>query len=114
MFPPSFRKRLYEALWAEDCPPGERVFAILDGAQDTRIFGAVDGSRQDKHCLYSSNARWWPGGDVGWELIGVAPYLVEMEKDAALTNFVLKEGWANHWGIFLRSDSRIDRLRRHF
>lgn len=105
--------RLYEALWPEEMTSSERLFAVLDGARDQRIFGAVDGSREDKCCLFSIHEQW-PGHDLRWDLIGVAPYLVELEKGDDLTHMVLRHGWGGHWGIFCRTDARIGRVRRHF
>jgi uncharacterized protein DUF4123 len=101
--------RLYEALWSED----EKLFAVLDGARDSRVFGAVDASHEDKHCLYSGE-RHWPGNDISWDLIGVAPYLVELEKGDDLTHFVLRNGWNHDWGIFCHSEAGIATLRAHF
>jgi len=105
--------RLYEALWPEGIPASEKLYAVLDGAKDSRIFAAVDASHQDKYCLYSSDRRW-PGSDISWNLIGVAPYLVELEMGDELTHFVLRHGWCENWGVFLRSEAGILALRRHF
>src|SRR5215472_1491551 len=114
MTSPVIRRRLKDTLWPDDLAPGEKVFAILDGARDTRIFGAVDASRQDKLCLYSVYSRGWPGDGLPWDLIGVAPYLVQMDRDDDFTNLILRDGWSNCWGIFLRADSNIEKLWRHF
>ena len=62
----------------------------MDGARDSKVFGAVDASYQDKYCLYSGDKRW-PGDDLSWDLVGISPYLVEMEKGTDLTHFVLTE-----------------------
>jgi hypothetical protein len=109
---PKFTK-LYDALWPETAPASEKLFAVLDGARDSRVFGAVDASYQDKYCLYSGQKRW-PGDDLSWDLVGISPYLVEMEKGTDLTHFVLRHGWCEHWGIFCRSDDGIGTLRNHF
>ena len=105
-------QRINQLLW----PPGVeqgRVFAILDGARDQRIFGAVDAARVDRTCLYSLNMRW-PGEELPWKLIGASPYLVELEKDTDLTRFVISNGWHDHWGIYCRANADLKQLRRHF
>jgi hypothetical protein len=104
--------KLYAALWPEG-DTGEKLYALLDGARDPRIFGAVDASYQDKYCLYSGERRW-PGEDLGWDLVGISPYLVEMDKSIDLTDVFLRQGWNESWGVFCRSDAGISRLRNHF
>jgi hypothetical protein len=73
----------------------------------------VDGSRQDKTCLYSVNPRWY-GDDLRWNIVGIAPYLVELDVDDKLTEEVLTRGWNDNWGIFFRTGTSIEKLRRHF
>ena len=97
-------------------PPGEsqgHVFAILDGARNPRIFGAVDAARVDRTCLYSVNLHW-PGEELPWKLIGAAPYLVELEPESELSSLVISQGWHDNWGIFSRAKSDLGKLRRHF
>src|SRR5512133_1439245 len=105
---PKFTK-LYDVLWPESAAPSEKLYTVLDGARDPRIFGAVDASYQDKYCLYSGERRW-PGDDLGWDLVGISPYLVEMEKNIDLTEVFLRQGWSDNWGVFCRSDAGISRL----
>jgi hypothetical protein len=81
------------------------VFAILDGARDDRIYGAVDGSRRPRRCLYA--------GDLPWQLQMTAPYLVELERDHAFTKHLLDTGWGASWGVFLRTETGIEQLRKH-
>jgi len=95
-----------DALWPRDLASNMRAWAILDGARDTHIYGAVDGYRGEKYCLYA--------GALPWQLQMAAPYLVEMEREHAFTEFVLKQGWGNAWGIFLHSDTTGSSLRKHF
>jgi hypothetical protein len=106
-------QRIYETLWPEDLPGYTKVFAIADGAQDRSIYGAVDASRQDRCCLYSVDPRWG-GQDLPWQLLMTGPYLVELDPEEEFTRYLLTNGWSRHWGIFFRSDSGIQRVRRHF
>ncbi|MFN7993050.1 MAG: DUF4123 domain-containing protein [Bryobacteraceae bacterium] len=100
-------------LWPEGQPGFTKVFAIVDGAQDKRIYGAVDASRQDRCCLFSVDRRWG-GQDLPWQLLMNGPYLVELEPGEEFTTFLLRNGWAQNWGIFFRSDTGLQRVRRHF
>jgi hypothetical protein len=106
-------RRVHRTLWPEDLPTYLRVFTIVDGAQDKRLYGAVDASRQDRCCLYSVE-RGWHGRDLPWQLLMTGPYLVELDPEEDFTRYLLRNGWDRHWGIFLRSDASIQTLRRHF
>ena len=106
-------QRIQRTLWPEDLPGYTKVFTIADGAQDKRLYGAVDASRQDRCCLYSVERRWG-GQDLPWQLLMTAPYLVELDPEEEFTRYVLRNGWDHHWGIFFRADSGIQKVRRHF
>lgn len=99
------RNPVLEALWPPGQPASLGVFAILDGARDERIYGAVDGTRLPKDCLYS--------GDLPWQMQMTAPYLVQLDREDRFTRRVLADGWGNSWGTFLRTETGIKQLRRH-
>jgi hypothetical protein len=42
-----------------------------------------------------------------------APHVVQLDYNDKLTKELLNEGWGNSWGIYLRADSTLDRIRRH-
>jgi hypothetical protein len=98
-------QRVSDALWPPDLPDHVKVWVILDAAQDSRIFGAVDGSLLQKCCLYA--------GTLPWQLQMAAPYLVELERGERLTNFILANGWGKCWGVFLHASTTMTSLRRH-
>jgi hypothetical protein len=106
-------RRIRETLWPADLPGYTRVFAIVDGAHDSRIYGAVDASRQDRCCLYSVDRRWG-SQDLHWQLLMNGPYLVDLDPDEEFTRFLLRNGWEHHWAIFFRSDADFQSARRHF
>ena len=106
-------QRIRQILWPEGLPGYTKVFTIADGAQDKRIYGAVDASRQERCCLYSIERRWG-GQDLPWQLLMTGPYLVELDPEEDFTRFVLRNGWDRHWGIFFRSDTGMQKVRRHF
>jgi hypothetical protein len=89
-------------------PKGPRpdVWAILDCARDHEVYSTVLGSYNNSSCLYA--------GDISDALERCAPHLVQLEyDDSNLTRRVLEEGWGQSWGIFLRCDASMDKLRRH-
>jgi hypothetical protein len=97
--------QIFEALWFKDLSPAYRVWAVLDGARDARVYSAVVGCYADNCCLYS--------GDLPSDLKLAAPYLVSLDPEDRTTQYILKRGWGNSWGIFLRSTSSMETLRRH-
>lgn len=108
-------ERLLDALWpaasgAAGDASGEDgkplwVYAILDGAQDPRIYRRVYDSRLEYECLFT--------GDLPYELAEAAPYLVRLEREAAFTRWLLEEGWGKSWGIFAWSRADLETMRRH-
>jgi hypothetical protein len=97
--------QILEALWFKELSPAYRVWTVLDGARDKRVYSAVVGCYTDNCCLYS--------GDLPSDLKLAAPYLVSLDPEDRTTQYILRRGWGNSWGIFLRSTSRMETLRRH-
>jgi hypothetical protein len=54
------------------------------------------------------------GGELSEELAEAAPYLVRILPDTAFTEWLLTEGWGNHWGIFALSKADMREMRKHF
>jgi hypothetical protein len=96
--------QIRELFW----PAGPRpdVWVVLDGARDPQVFSAILGSHNLSACLYA--------GDISDALERCAPYLVQLDyEDTRLTRRLLESVWDQNWGIFLRCDTSLDRLRRH-
>lgn len=100
------RQLIVNLLWSADLPAEDKVWAILDGARDERIYSAVMHLAREKYCLYR--------GKLAPELAVAAPYLVQLEPDDAVFNYIFQLGWGNSWGVFLRSKATGEELRRHF
>lgn len=81
------------------------VWAILDGARDRRVYGFLLDSYLNYTCLYA--------GALAPELEVAAPYLVQLEHEDKYTRQLLEQAWGNSWGVFLKCDIRMERLRRH-
>ena len=89
--------------------PGEqdwKVFAVLDGARDERIYPRVIESALEHCCLYR--------GELEPDLAAAAPYLVQLEPDAPFTEWMMAQGWGDSWGIFAKAAASLPELRRHF
>jgi hypothetical protein len=84
----------------------QKVYAILDGARDERIYPAVLGCGMAFSCLYT--------GDLPKEMWETAPYLIHLQPDAPFTEELLRTGWGDSWGIFAAGTATLEELRRHF
>jgi Domain of unknown function (DUF4123) len=96
---------LAKALWPAGMSSRIAVYAILDGARDDMVYATVQASYLEHSCLYA--------GDLPKELMITAPYLVRLEEGNSWTQTILKRAWSNSWGIFLRTETSMTRLRRH-
>ncbi len=86
--------------------PRTRVYAILDGASINNLLLSLDEHDPMCFCLYQ--------GQLPHDVEEVAPYLVLLEKDSPFTQWVIEEGWGNHWGIFAVAKEKIIEMRKHF
>ena len=78
---------------------------IVDAARDRRVFPLLLDCRLEQACLYS--------GPLNPALELAAPYLIQLEYEDGDTRRLLEQAWGNNWGVFLKSDTRMDKLRRH-
>lgn len=107
---PDTLRRLLQALYPEPVDHGapSRLYAVLDAARDPAIYRALydhEGALPIR-CLYQ--------GDMAVELSEVAPYLVQLDREAPFTSWLLENGWGQSWGILVRSAESFDEVRRHF
>lgn len=86
--------------------PALQYFAILDAARDERIYYKLVESEAEAGCLYR--------GDKARELARVSPYLVPLQWDGPLSDWLFTYGWGNSWGIIVESTADFRDLRRHF
>jgi len=101
----SKRAQVERALWPPALEGKLRLWAVLDGARDTRIFPALDLLDRDYCCLYA--------GKLDPQLARAAPYLVRLEPGDRFSDFLIDEGWGRNWGIFLRTRTSYAELRKH-
>jgi hypothetical protein len=87
---------LTQMLWTT---PEDRVYALLDGAGVTSLLDRLYADpRPEFECLLY--------GELKPDMAEVAPYLVALERDAEFADWVITQGWGNHWGCF--AVTRVD------
>jgi hypothetical protein len=87
-------------------PPGEQVWAVLDGASIPNARQKLVEDEPEYVCLR--------GNDLKPDLAATAPYLVHIEPPASTVTWVLGEGWGRHWGILALSKAPMAVLEKHF
>ena len=90
-------------LYSED---GVNVYAVLDGASVPGLLNILAREAPEHECLYR--------GELKPDLAETAPYLVRLSPGAGFTEWVLENGWGNHWGVFAVSHANLSAMRRHF
>jgi hypothetical protein len=95
----SLRERLF-------VDPETQVFALLDGASVKGLLKRLYADEPDYVCLWR--------GELAPDMAEVAPYVVELDPEAEFTEWVLDQGWGNHWGVFAATYGRLRDLRQHF
>ncbi|MEI6559734.1 MAG: DUF4123 domain-containing protein [Rhodospirillaceae bacterium] len=107
---PQSLRRLFQVLYPESVDPEvpSQLYAVLDAARSPAIYRALydHEGKVPIRCLYQ--------GDMAEDLAEVAPYLVQLDREASFTTWLLENGWGESWGIFVRSDEPFDEVRRHF
>lgn len=83
----------------------QSVYAVLDGASVPGLLKRLGKAKEDHMCLYR--------GKLDPELRAAAPHLVKLRQDSSLTDWILDEGWGNHWGIFAISETGLEAMGRH-
>lgn len=83
-----------------------RIYAILDGASVPDLPMKLYEMQPPRYCLFT--------GDLEPDMAEVAPYLVRLYPRAPFTDWVLKEFWGKHWGIFAHSRQPLKEMRKHF
>ncbi len=86
--------------------PETSVVAVLDGASIPNLLDRLYEHQTEHVCLYR--------GELKPDLAETAPYLVHLLPDIPFTEWVLSQGWGNHWGIFASAAVELEDLRKHF
>jgi hypothetical protein len=97
--------RLKRFIWPGDAVRPVRVYAVLDCARDPAVQDLVTRCYREKSCLFA--------GRLDPELERAAPFLLEVHAKDSVTDDLLLRGWADAWGILIRTESSFQQLRRH-
>lgn len=71
------------------------VYAVIDGAACPELRFKIYDWEPESSCLWS--------GKLEPDLEEVAPYMAKLEQGSSFTEWLIKEGWGNHWNIFIES-----------
>lgn len=82
------------------------VYALVDGAQDDRVYPLLTAEGNDWRCLY--------GTGLPRALATVAPYIASLSEDYPFSGYFARYGRSNNWGVMLRSPAGMDDLAEHF
>src|SRR3954464_6701760 len=82
------------------------VYAVIDGAAVPRLRTRIAQSG----CLSACLIR----GELAPEVAAASPWLVQLDRDAPIAKWFLREGWGQSWGILAVSPVDIATMRRHF
>src|SRR5664279_628676 len=96
---------LEKSLEAEIFADGAHTVAVLDGASVPGLLEKLEQWRPEFVCLYR--------GELKPDLAEVAPYLVWLEPGTETTEWILSNGWGNHWGIFAIAEADLQAMRQH-
>ena len=94
---------LYTALFPHD---GDSTYAVIDGASCEDLLDKLAEFSPEHFCLYA--------GELEADVAEVAPYLVRLEPEGGFVEWLLKEGWGKHWGIFVTAPVDLRAMRKHF
>ncbi|WP_395344295.1 DUF4123 domain-containing protein [Ningiella sp. W23] len=80
------------------------IYAVVDGAACPELRFQIHEFKPQSTCLWS--------GKLAPDIEEVAPYLVLLERDSELTDWMLKNGCANFWNIFVASSLVLKDMRK--
>ncbi len=80
-------------------------YAVLDGASIPGLLEKLYGLQPEHACLFS--------GELEPDIEEVAPYVVRLDYDSEFADWLIGDGWGDHWGIFATSDAELWQMRRH-
>lgn len=84
------------------------LFAVLDGASVPGLLDKLKAMKPENTCLFS--------GELAPDVAQTAPYLVSLARGHEFTDWVVAQGWGEHWGIFAAADEATNfrQMRNHF
>lgn len=81
------------------------LFAVLDAARDPHILKVLLESSEEYESLFDAVQ--------GGALAHFAPYLVRLPEHSAVLESLVRQGWGNSWGVYLKSNKPLKEVRSH-
>lgn len=94
---------LREVLFRKLRSEGGNIYALVDGACDPSIHIYAQAFPEIARCLYD--------GEVGEDLVEVAPWLIELREHGPALDWLVREGLDQDWGIYIQSKLPMPRLK---
>lgn len=92
-------------LW-QSLKPGTQMYSLLDAARGEALLNLLKLVKTPYCSLFT--------GKLATDLAAVAPYLVQLDREAEFTNRLVEQGWGESWGIFLGASATLTELQEHF
>ncbi|MEW6730072.1 MAG: DUF4123 domain-containing protein [Acidobacteriota bacterium] len=92
----------YALLFAQD---DINVYAVLDGASIPKLLAKLDEYQPLTICLFPE--------ELAPDMAEVAPYLIQLEAGTEFIDWLLMNGWGEHWGIYALTHADIYEMRQH-
>jgi pSer/pThr/pTyr-binding forkhead associated (FHA) protein len=80
------------------------LFAVLDAARDPEISTILAESKEQHESLFEA-----ANGNVAH----FAPYLARLPEESVLLETLIRQGWGNSWGVYLKSNKSLKEVRSH-
>lgn len=80
------------------------TYAVIDGAACPDLRFKIYDWEPQSVCLWS--------GALAPDMQEVAPYMVLLDRESSFTDWLLTEGWSNHWNIFVTSELDFKAFRK--
>ncbi len=102
----NYADQLLDTLWSQ-CPADYRLYIIVDGAQDERIYPTLAASENLTRSLYRMN--------VDEALKAAGPWLLQLHKGDWLSSWCINEGLEKNWFVIFASKGKtFPHLLHHF
>lgn len=80
------------------------TYAVIDGAACPELRFKIYDWEPQSVCLWS--------GALEPDMQEVAPYMVLLDRDSTFTEWLITQGWDNHWNIFVTSELDFKAFRK--
>ncbi len=92
---------IHDALFCDD---GAKVYAIIDAASCPDLEAKFKEHGPEHECLFA--------GKLKQDVAQAAPYVALLEPKSDFTQWVISEGWGQHWGIFAAAPMELKFMHR--